>query len=74
MIIPQRRLPGGARTHLADEYINAWTELATPVAERLGWTLAAFDAHFAFTDGRGESVHLTVDQVEDLAAALGVPT
>ena len=70
MIIPQRRLPGGARTPFTDEYINTWIEFATPVAKRLGWTLAAFDPHFTFTDGRGESVQLTVGQVEDLAAAL----
>jgi hypothetical protein len=66
-----RRLPDGSRTASVDEYVEAWTGVARPVCERLGWALMSFDPHFTFTDGRGVSVEMTVGQVQDLAAALG---
>ena len=65
-----RGLPDGSRTASVDEYVKAWTGLATLVCETLGWVLMSFDPHFTFTDGRGASVQLTVGQVQDLAAAL----
>lgn len=67
-----RGLPDGSRTTSVDDYVKAWTGLATLVCERLGWVLMSFDPHFTFIDGRGERVEMTVDQVQDLVAALEV--
>ena len=67
-----RGLPDGSRTQSVDDYVKAWTGVARPVCETLGWALMSFDPHFTFTDGRGASVQLTVGQVQDLAAALEV--
>ena len=67
-----RGLPDGSRTTSVDDYVEAWTALAKPVCERLGWVLMSFDPHFTFTDRRGASAQLTVGQVQDLVAALEV--
>lgn len=60
-----------------DDYIDAWQQLATPVEQALGVTLAGFDPDFVFRKGSPQmasytSVSLPVWFVRDLAQSLSL--
>lgn len=59
----------------ADQYCNAWQNMAKPVEQAMGLTLTAFDPDFLFTKGNPNgmpvSISLPLWFVRDLNKAIG---
>lgn len=57
-----------------EEYLESWRDLARPLEEKLGLTLAGFDPEFAFTKGNAQGhvaqISLPCWFVRDLSAKL----
>jgi hypothetical protein len=58
MMSRQYKLPLGGQTNDVDEYVKAWTDLASPLAELLEMTVYGFDP--AITLNTGVAMYPTV--------------